>query len=171
MGWHKSRVTRLKQDGRLVMAGNLVDVEASLARIKATRGARFDVEARHAAARAAKTGSQPDAGSRSAETDLDLDEIGRRTRLAQMQEREAVARIRQREEQEQAGLLVRRASVQRAMADAAQIILNTAETLPDRVAPLLTGATDPNHIRAVLRDEIEQLLDVTSRQLAELAGE
>lgn len=54
----KGYVTRLKQAGRLVMSGRLVDVEASIARIQATRGDRFDVSARAEAARNAKPAEQ-----------------------------------------------------------------------------------------------------------------
>jgi len=172
MGWHKSRVTRLKKAGRLVMAGDLVDVEASLTRIQATRGTRYDVEERNAAERAAKAVQAELADALEiVQADLNLDEIGRRTRLAQMQEREAVARIRQREEQEQAGLLVRRASIRKALADAAQIILNAAETLPDRLTPVLVGMTEPAQVRGVLRGEVETLLHTVSEQLALRAGE
>ena len=51
LNWNRSTVTRAAQAGRLVMSGNLVDVEASIARIKATEGSRADVAARHAAER------------------------------------------------------------------------------------------------------------------------
>lgn len=51
LNWNRSTVTRAAQAGRLVMSGNLVDVEASLARLKATEGGRADVAARHAAER------------------------------------------------------------------------------------------------------------------------
>lgn len=176
---HKDRahVTRLKQAGRLVLAADgRVDVEASLARIDATRGARFDVEARFAAQRAESLPLElpaPDTAPESAQDPtairIDLDEIGRRTRHAQMLEREAVARIREREEQEQAGLLIRRAAVVKAASDAVAIILNAAETLPDRVAPLLLNLNDPVRIRALLRDEVEQLLATVSQQLDVIA--
>jgi len=51
LNWNRSTVTRAAQSGRLVMVGSLVDVEASLARLKATEGGRTDVAARHAAHR------------------------------------------------------------------------------------------------------------------------
>jgi hypothetical protein len=56
LGVSKSYVSReLAQSGRLVMADGLVDVEASLARIDATKDPnRADVAQRHAAARDAK---------------------------------------------------------------------------------------------------------------------
>ena len=51
LNWNRSSVTRAAQAGRLVMVGSLVDIEASLARLKATEGGRTDVAARHAAER------------------------------------------------------------------------------------------------------------------------
>lgn len=38
LNWNRSTVTRAAQAGRLVLVGNLVDVEPSLARLKATEG-------------------------------------------------------------------------------------------------------------------------------------
>lgn len=53
LNWNRSTVTRAAQAGRLVMVGKMVDVEASLARLKATEGGRTDVAARHATERGA----------------------------------------------------------------------------------------------------------------------
>jgi len=96
----------------------------------------------------------------------DADAVVRRTRYAQMLEREAVARMKAREDQEAAGQLIRRSAVERAMTDATAVILNAAETLPDRVAPLLVNIDDQARIRALLRDEVEQFLATASAQLA-----
>lgn len=52
LNWNRSTVTRAAQAGRIVMVGNQVDVEASLARLQSTQGGRTDVAARHAAQRA-----------------------------------------------------------------------------------------------------------------------
>jgi hypothetical protein len=100
---------------------------------------------------------------------LELDEVVRRTRHAQMLEREAVARMKAREDQEAAGQLLRRTAVERAMIDACAVIINAAETVPDRVAPLLVGVDDMARIRAVLRDEIEQFIGKASAELARVA--
>lgn len=99
----------------------------------------------------------------------DTDAVVRRTRYAQMLEREAVARMKAREDQEAAGQLIRRSAVERAMTDASAVILNAAETLPDRAAPLLVGIDDQARIRAMLRDEMEQFLATVSTQLALVA--
>jgi len=51
LSWNRSTVTRAAQAGRLVLVGDRIDVEASLARLQATEGGRTDVAARHAVAR------------------------------------------------------------------------------------------------------------------------
>lgn len=159
----KGYITRLKQAGRLVMSGRLVDVEASIARIQATRGDRFDVSARAESARVAKP-AEPAANDADLGP-LDLDAIGRRTRIAQMLEKEASARLKAREDQESAGELVRRSAVQKLLADAATVILSAGETLPDRVAPLLVMVADQAKIRAVLADEMERFFAQVSSEL------
>jgi hypothetical protein len=100
---------------------------------------------------------------------LDQDEVVRRTRRAQMLEREAIARMKEREDQEAAGQVLRRAAVERAATDAVAVILNAAETIPDRLAPLLVGIEDQARIRALLRDEIEQFLARASAELERVA--
>ena len=63
------------------------------------------------------------------------------------------------------GELVARTDVQRDILDAAAIILGAWETLPDRLAPTMVGIDDQASIRAILRDEIEQLQQQISEQL------
>lgn len=54
LGVNRSTITRAAAAGRLVLDGTLVDVEKSLLRWEQTKGGRLDVEARHAADRAAR---------------------------------------------------------------------------------------------------------------------
>jgi hypothetical protein len=175
LGVNRSTVTRLDKAGRLVLAADgRVDVEPSLARLEATRGTRYDVSDRHAAARGAEVASTPSAADRetpAADDTIDADLIGLRTRRAQMREREAIAAIKEREAMEQSGQLVRRAEVVKAATDAVAVLLNTAEALPDRATPLLLGCNDAARIRAVLRDEVEQLFQTASEQLVRIAGQ
>lgn len=183
IGRDPSHVTRLKQAGRLVLtADGLVDAEASVARIHATRGQRFDVEARFeelrgAVARieqAAATAGPPEADLEGAGPDapeagteagravpadpLDIDVIGRRTRYAQMLKAEAEARTKAREDLQAAGETIPRAAVRADLETAVGGILNAFEGLPDRLAPVLVGMRDQAAVRAVLRDEIELTL-------------
>lgn len=59
LGVNKSTITRAFQAGRLVMQGNLVDIEPSLARWHATKGGRDDVAERFAAQRGQDIPTQP----------------------------------------------------------------------------------------------------------------
>jgi hypothetical protein len=102
-------------------------------------------------------------------TPQDADEVVRRTRYAQMLEREAVARMKAREDQEAAGQLLRRASVLRTLTDATSVIINTLETLDDRLAPQLVAIEDQARIRAILRSEFEQAGATIADQLARAA--
>lgn len=51
LGVHRSYVTRAAQAGQLVLEGDLVVIADSIVRLKATKGGRADVAARHAAQR------------------------------------------------------------------------------------------------------------------------
>lgn len=176
LGVNRSTVTRWRAAGRLVLSDDgRVDVEASQRRLEATRGGRFDVSARWDAHRGApiQTGTAaPELAPEPEPTPddpLDLDEVGRRTRVAQMRKEEAIARQKEREDQELAGMLVRKAEVKRDLTDAATIILGVWESLPDRLAPILTGIEDPARVRAILRDEVEQMGHQVSAQLDAVA--
>lgn len=62
IGVHPSTITRAAQAGRLVLAGDdrrFFDLDASVARYRATQGGRLDVQARHAAGRAARNKDEP----------------------------------------------------------------------------------------------------------------
>ncbi|MGE4340205.1 MAG: hypothetical protein AB7E55_30270 [Pigmentiphaga sp.] len=61
LGVNKSTITRAAQAGRLVMDGDLVDIEASLTRWHATKGGRTDVEERFAAQRGQEIPQAPTA--------------------------------------------------------------------------------------------------------------
>ena len=180
---HKSTVTRWGQDGRLVEVNGLVDSEASVARIEATRGARDDVADRWAEGRAVAPAQQPaaDAAQPAGAVDaagsagddeevLDTDAIGIRTRRAKMLTAEADARMRERADLLAAGLVVERAAVRADLAVAAGLILAAAEPMPDDLTPVLTGVADADKVRAVLRDWLDGFLHGAADALAR-AGE
>ena len=185
LGRHPSHITRLAAADRLVFATpDLIDVEASVARIEATRGNRYDVELRWDEVRgqvqppvqpaqaplAEAQAAPPAPGQAVAEGDaIAPDEIGRRTRHAQMLKAEAEARGKEREDLLAAGALVPRAEVRRDLVEAVGIILNAAETLPDRLAPILVDQSDQGTVGAILRDEVEQFLAIVSERLGALA--
>jgi hypothetical protein len=179
--WHQAG--RLVVDAET----GLVDIDASIRLLESTRGSRWDVAERWRAyraeqAKAARTPepkpelkpepkpeqatrptatasdpTQPGDNSDNSDEGLDLDGIGRRTRIAQMLKEEAIARQKQREDELLAGSVIRRADVRRDLTDATAVILSAWDNLPDRVAPLLVDLSDQAHIRALLREEIERI--------------
>lgn len=174
----KAHVTRLKQAGRLVMAvDGLVEVEASLERIEATRGQRFDTERRWEEYRAHPADSAPPVQAKPAPTEspaptqdaaLSTDEISRRTRLAQMRKEEAEAQKRELELNELTADLLRRDAVEKALLDAVAVILSAGENLPDRLAPQLVGIEDMERVRARVKDEIEGFFVTISAELGRM---
>jgi hypothetical protein len=84
---------------------------------------------------------------------------------------EAEARAKEREDLLAAGALVPRAEVRRDLVEAVGIILNAAETMPDRLAPILVDQSDQGTVGAILRDEVEQFLAIVSERLGALADQ
>jgi len=144
-GWSKGYVTKLKQDGRLVLTSDgLVDFEASLQRIKGTSGAP------ERAAPVVQGISFRDNQDRerfySAELKrLELERETRRLRLA--------------------------SDVDSAAADVGTLVRAGIEAWRDRMPPQLAAlGADEARIAAFLRSECEQLLRRLSDKLATLAG-
>lgn len=181
VGVNKSTVTRWAQAGRLVLTDDgAVDIDASIHRLDATRGIRHDVAERWRAYRDGRVDfegnpiaqpqpePQPAASAPSAPpaADLDLDEVGRRTRVAQMHKEEAIARAKQREDEAAAGRYLLREQVQSGLLTAANAISGLLDQIPDRLAPMFP---DPEHARALLHDDIHQTRHEIADTLARVA--
>jgi transcriptional regulator with XRE-family HTH domain len=194
LGVSRSHVTGLKHAGRLVLTDNgLVDVDASIARIDATRDPnRDDVANRHAAARerlqantppatparhatdnrqtattpAARQPAPPDAANH-ADPDESISYQAART----VKERYA-AKTAKLEYERAIGLLVERAAVEAAVEDIMTTVRQSLEQQPHRLAPLLIGK-DLDAIRATLRQETAHILGAMvadfAARLAQLA--
>lgn len=165
LDWNRSTVTRAAQAGRLVLVGNLVDVEPSLARLKATEGGRTDVAARHAAergqggaapARSAENGATATHAPRSAENDhastADADGAGRARYKAitlqfenqQIKLGMAMAR----------GLRFNRKDVAREAVALGAIVRSAVERVIDQTAPRLAVMNAPDRRRELLGAEL-----------------
>lgn len=161
LGCDKSHITRLKQQGRLVMVGEgrnaLVDIEASKARIAATEGGRDDVAARHAAEKGQEA-KKPDESRVSAQT---------RKEMAQ-------ADIAEMERDQLRGKLIERELVEQALADVVAFARQGFENFPHRVAAQLVGK-DFDQIMATLKQEVQGMIGDMHRDagkaLAELTKE
>lgn len=169
LGRDRSYVTRLGQKGRLVLTDDgRVLVDESLARIEATRGVRFDMSKHWEENRGREGEDRP---HKPVPSVLDTEEIGRRTRVAQMRKEEAEAEKRHRELEELTGALVRRDEIQRALANAVAVILGQIENMPDRIAPQVHGIEDMERVRARVKDEMESLCRRVSDELGRLAND
>jgi hypothetical protein len=178
LGVNRSTVTRAKQDGRLVMTDDgRVEVEASLARLEATQGVLphqvANRERLEEARREAAKGQTPPPAAEPpcvpAPEALGVDNIGAKTKWEAYRKLKADADRSELEAALASGAAVLRAEVQRDILDAGGIILGVWETLPDRLAPLLVNIDDQARVRAILRDEIEQVQQQISAQLDGIA--
>ena len=141
LGVGKSYVTRLKQAGRLVMTGGLVDVAASLARIKETADpARADCTA---------------SSSLTAEFQkwrlMKLDYLGRMAKL---------------EYEVAAGILIPIAEVNYFVADIGTTIRIGIEGIPDRISHEVAALSSASEISAVLAVEFEQVMQNVESKIA-----
>lgn len=167
LGVDPAHVTRLKQDGRLVMDGGKVLVAESRARIEATRGERDDLRERHAAARGAagvQAPTQPLAGE-------PIDSLARAAqvlKLAKAREGLAQAQIREMERDKLAGSLLARDDVEQALADIGALVRAELDALPDQLAPQLAPVADVEEVHALLaahcRNTLLRLADVLRKK-------
>lgn len=186
LGVSRSHVTGLKHAGRLVLTDNgLVDVDASIARIDATRDPnRDDVANRHAAARERlQTAADPPVppvppqapasplAPLDAAPHADPDDSISYQAARTVKERYA-AKTAKLEYERAIGHLVERAAVEAAVEDIMTTVRQSLEQQPHRLAPLLIGK-DLDAIRATLRQETAHILGAMvadfAARLAQLA--
>lgn len=185
LGCARSWVTQLAKLGRIVETPEgRVDVEASMARMEATKDpAHAAVAARHAADRGAVLADAPDARSAGStpaaaatpghvEADAEDSAVAAsdpsfaswRTR----RERAAALKAEQ-ELDESAGRLMRRDEVLAAGATAAATLRTAADDWADHIAPTLVGQADASRIVSALRAGVHELLADYARRLEALA--
>jgi len=165
-GWSRSYVTQLKADGRLVLADNgLVDVEASLQRIKDTEDpSKAAVAARHAEQRAAQTDNQePEDASQPS------------FKLFQARKMKADAEMAERANKRDAGLVVPRDVVLFAIDDIVAGVRSRLENWPDRLAPelypLQTLEETRAHLVEAVEIELRAMADKVARRAMEMRGQ
>lgn len=152
LGKHRSYVTQLKQEGRLVMEGKRVDVVASLAKIAATADPnRDDVKARHAAER-----------GDAADDDLQLDtQASAKAQVTfvdgRAKEQHFKALRAELDYQKEVGQVVEMEGVRQVVAGVVTEFKQTLENWPHRTAPELVGK-DLETTRKLLRDAVVDVL-------------
>jgi phage terminase Nu1 subunit (DNA packaging protein) len=172
IGRAKSWITQLKLDGRLVMdeAGRLVDVEASIQRIRETDNpARAGVADRHAEERQRHeppAGSTPSSGAAPP-----MEKIGQQYKYWQAVKMKADAEQAQMDRDKKAADLVPRESAEFAIDDLGSTVRASLENVPDRWAPVLAPMTDLQEVRAALSEMVEAELASMSQRAARRAQE
>lgn len=183
-GWHRSSVTRARTAGRLVMVGDLVDVEASEARLAGSSGGRDDVAERHAAARNAAA-SATEADAEGADTG-EAEEIapaaengtsarGESRADAQARKESALADLAELDFRQKMGQVLPRADVEMALDDLVSFARSNLENLPHRMAAQLIGK-DYDATLALLKQEVVTMMaemhkDARQKLAALTAGE
>jgi hypothetical protein len=182
-GWNRSTVTRLKQAGRLVMDGKLVDPVASLVRIRDTGGMRFDVAERHAEQRAQQDGQNatvvPSAGTGEGEgqgaapigqpaPDLAVSG-GERRADAQARKESALADMAEMDVRQKRGELIPRDDVDAALRSFGASVRAKLDVLPDQLAPLVAPVADMDEIHALLAEHCRSILSAVADDMSRAA--
>jgi CRISPR/Cas system-associated endonuclease Cas3-HD len=148
-------ITQLKDAGRLVMDGDKVAVEASIKLIEDTANPSY------------QSHIERNQQERDRKASGNLDDLTGKAGSAYqqaraMREKYAAMQAKMAYEKEIGTLLVAH-EVKMAIADGDAIIRNRLEALPDILAPQLAAEKDEQRIRALLAEQIEDLLDELSR--------
>lgn len=169
-GWSPSYVTKLGQQGRLVLDQDqkLVDVAATLARLRRTDDpGKASVRQHHAAARVEKhVGAhvKPDAPASDGPSSVGADPKywGNKTRREG-----ALAELAELELAKKRGELVDRQQVEAMAYAAGRTLRDTVLGLPTQLAPALTTMTDSYEIEIKLRDALRQVFADAAKMTAE----
>lgn len=155
IGKSRQYVSQMKINGHLVMDGDQVDAERSIARMESLKDpAKQAVAERHASER----GEKP-----STSADEITGKAGSAYQQARaMKEKYNALQARLAYERE-IGTMLLADEARSAVADGDAIIRNRLESLPDVLAPQLAAETDEQKIRALLMDYVEGMLSDLSR--------
>jgi len=158
-GVRPSYITKLKQEGRLVMTDDgRVDADASDARIGNTSDpGRDDVADRHQANRSGVQ-SAPDG-------------VGNSYQAARAVKERFLALEAKRSYEQAMGLLRDGREVESIVAAAMTELRQRLESMAGTMAPELAAMTDEGRVRAYLRDEISHALESASHNFGRLAAQ
>jgi len=165
LGVNRSHITRLKQDGRLVMIEDrLIDIEASTARLIETSAGRDDVAARWARQRSTIASVELAAPPAQQEQQPDNEETIS-SRASAMARKEHYLALQAKLEYERAiGAVVARADVEGALDDVLSHARAGIEQLPHRVAGQLVQK-DFDAVLATLREAVTALMHEMHRDV------
>lgn len=168
MGWNRSSVTRAVKDGRVVLAGDLVDVEASLQKIEALAhpAAHHQAHVRQLEeARKAKA----DGSEKPAEEGIEA--LNLRLKRAEADKREHEAEMARMERETMAGNLIAREDVEFALSDFGAILRGLMENFADRLAPVVHPLQSMEETHAALAEAAADVLTTMNESLLKRAQE
>ncbi|CAH1387978.1 hypothetical protein [Candidatus Nitrotoga sp. M5] len=164
LGHDKGYITRLKQAGRLVMEGDRVNVEASLARIQATQGDRPQVADYHAEQREHKSASPSwggvagmSGGNVSPGADLSLEKARRVRAISEARIKTAQADQEEMARDKMAGNLIAKEDVDFVLRDFGTTLSSHLENLADRLAPIVYPITTLNDTHTAIREMAQEI--------------
>ena len=175
MGVNKGTVTRWVQTGRAVLAGDRVDVEASIARLQETSGARPDVAERHAAERGSAIPTQPAAKvgagdtappMASAPAGAEGDRVGNSYQAARAVKEKYSALSAKLDYERSVGNLIPKEDVDSALRAFATHVRARLDVMPDQLSPLLGPVSDLDEIHAILSESARGILTAVADDMA-----
>lgn len=172
IGCRPSYVTKLKQEGRLVLTddGRLVRVAESIARIEATRDpAKRAVAERHADERGAAlaVGDGAAAGAASERND---DRVGNTYQAARAVKEKYLAMSARRDYEVSMGKLLEADQVRAAVFSAATTLRTRLETLPEVLGPQIIALKDERQAINLMAETIEHALEDIAREFSAIGA-
>lgn len=170
LGWNRSSVTRAVQDGRVVLVGDRVDVDASLAKIEAMASPSAHHRAHVLQMEEARTAKQPTADLPPAVVE-GIEQLNLRLKRAEANKREHEADMARMERETMAGNLIAREDVDFTLADFGATLRSLMESLPDRLAPVVHPLQSLEETHAALSEAAQDVLQTVHDQLQRRAQE
>lgn len=164
LGKAKSYITKLKQQGRLVMVDGKVDVEASIALIEQNRDHnRDDVVERWDAHRS----DQKTEAAKIVSNDEKSASAAIAFNLYRARKMKADAQSAELQYKKDDGSVMDTAEVRAIAANAGATLRTQLERIPDQLAPELSVEQNEERIHALIADHIEHALAMASKAIAQ----
>lgn len=183
MGWNRSSVTRAVKDGRVVLDGDRVDVDASLVKINALASpaahhrahAQQLVEDRHTKTAAALHALSPlppaDGESVQVAAGESIEELNRRLKKAEADKREHEAEMARMERETMAGNLIAREDVEFALDDFGATLRSLLDGFADRLTPVVHPLQSIDETHAILDEAAHDVLQTMHDQMHRIINE
>ena len=185
LGWNRSSVTRAVQNGRVVLVGDLVDVDASLSKIEALASPYAHHRAHAQQLDESRQAKAPTLGAVAAamkalaplpenEAGMPLESIEQlnlRLKRAEANKREHEEAITRMDREERAGNLIAREDVEFALDDFGATLRSLMENWADRMAPVVHPLQSIEETHAALAEAAQDVLQTVHDKLLRRAQE